>query len=206
MFCVSLNVCPKSPAVVILFSVSLTFSTKLAGRFHYHGSNFTSSSPWRSLPSPRLSTSHWQLTLHLPSSASLNIQFPICYPSHLAGGVIELKIAGVAECTHTQTHTLSPQPLLCCFFGILIGMHVVVLQSLVACQACESVWAATTCFWCLWIIYEPWSFLRVKSLMLFSRINLSQLGLQRTYRSNVIRQEDELLVCRHLEFSSSQVL
>lgn len=29
---------------------------------------------------------------------------------------------------------------------------------------------------------------------------------EKTYRSNVIRQEDRRLVCRHLKFSSSQVL
>lgn len=40
--------------------------------------------------------------------------------------------------------------------------------------------------------------------MLFSAIN--QLSLERTYRSNVVRQEDEPLVCRHLEFSGRQVL
>lgn len=81
--------------------------------------------------------------------------------------------------THTHTHTPFPQPLLCCFFGTLIRMHViVVLQSLEACQACGNVWAATTCLWYLWIIYDPGSFLRVKSSMLFSRIYLSNLGLQ----------------------------
>lgn len=110
--------------------------------------------------------------------------------------------------THTHTHTPFPQPLLCCFFGTLIRMHViVVLLSLEACQACGNVWAATTCLWYLWIIYDPGSFLRVKCSMVLSSVNLSNLGLQtKPYRSDVIRQEDELLVRRHLEFSSGQVL
>lgn len=86
---------------------SLKFPTKLAGWFHYHSSNFISSSPWRP---PPLSTSSWQLTLSSPRRTvpSTFSQFKYSAPHMLSqsfGGCCYRAKDCRGSRISTQTHT-----------------------------------------------------------------------------------------------------
>lgn len=95
----------KPPAVEILVRFSLKFPPR-TGRGDFITAAPTSPLHLLDLPFPHLHLCAKLFTaitfkaflnsLHVVPSASLNIQPLICYPSHRASGVMELKIAAVA--------------------------------------------------------------------------------------------------------------
>lgn len=106
---------------------------------------------------------------HPPPSARSNIQFPLCYPSRLVGGIMERNTAGVEERTRTHTHTQQR------FCGTLIRIH---MSSSLRPTGMWRWWSSSNVSLIFVDNLWPW--------VLFFGIYLYNWPSEKTYRLNVI--------------------